>query len=56
MPDRLEQAAIVDHTEGRFGLKPKHLAGDTAYGIAQMPGWLVEYKQITARIPLFDES
>ena len=30
---------MIDHTEKRFGLKPKHLAGDTAYGNAQMLGW-----------------
>ncbi len=48
--------SMIDHTEARFGLKAKHLAADTAYGNAQMPGWLVEEKQITPHIPVFDKS
>jgi hypothetical protein len=37
-------------------LRPKHLAGDTAYGNAQMLGWLVEEKHITPHVPVFDKS
>jgi transposase len=48
--------SMIDHTEARFGLKPKHLAADTAYGNAQMLGWLVEEKQIAPHIPVFDKS
>lgn len=48
--------SMIDHTEARFGLKPKHLAGDTGYGSAQMLGWLVEDKQITPHIPVHDKS
>ena len=47
---------MIDHTEKRFGIKPEHLAGDTAYGNAQMLGWLVEEKQITPHIPVMDKS
>ena len=43
---------MIDHTEKRFGVKPEHLAGDTAYGNAQMLGWLVEEKQITPHVPV----
>src|SRR5207302_8535009 len=33
---------MIERTEQRFGLKPERLAGDTAYGAAPMPNWLVE--------------
>ena len=46
---------MIDHTEKRFGLKPKHLAGDTAYGNAQMLGWLVEEKQIVPHVPVMGQ-
>jgi hypothetical protein len=32
---------MIDRTEERFGLKPKQLAADTAYGSATMLNWLV---------------
>ena len=47
---------MIDHTENRFGVKPKHLVGDTAYGNAQMLGWLVEDKHITPYVPVMDKS
>ena len=47
---------MIDHTEKRIGIKPKHLAGDTAYGNAQMLGWLVEDRQITPHVPVMDKS
>ena len=40
----------------RFGLKPKRLAGDTAYGAAPMLAWLVNEKGIAPHIPVFDKS
>ena len=43
---------MIDHTEKRFGIKPEHLAGDTAYGNARMLGWLVEEKQIVPHVPV----
>ena len=47
---------LIDHVAARFSLKPKHLAGDTAYGNARMLGWLVEDKQITPHVPVMDKS
>lgn len=47
---------IIDHTQTRFDVKPKVLIGDTAYGNAQMLGWLVDEKQITPHIPVLDKS
>ena len=32
---------MLDRTEQRFGLKPKRLAADTAYGTGRFLGWLV---------------
>ena len=31
---------MLDRTERRFGLKPKWLAADTAYGTGRFLGWL----------------
>jgi transposase len=48
--------AMIDRTEERFGLKPKRLAADTAYGSAANLAWLVEEKEITPHIPVIDKS
>ena len=37
---------MLERTEQRFGLKPKLLAADTAYGSAPMLNWLVEASKI----------
>lgn len=47
---------MIDRTEQRFGLKPKLLAADTAYGSAPMLNWLVEEKGIAPHIPVIDKS
>jgi len=47
---------IIDYTQTRFELKPNILIGDTAYGNAEMLGWLVDEKEITPHIPVFDKS
>jgi len=47
---------MVDRVEDRFGLKPKRLAADTAYGSAANLGWLVKTKKITPHIPVIDKS
>ena len=33
---------MLDRVEERLDIKPKKLIGDTAYGTAQMLGWLVD--------------
>jgi hypothetical protein len=40
----------------RFGLYPERLAGDSAYGSAEMLGWLVYERVIEPHIPVFDKS
>lgn len=47
---------MIDRTEQRFGLKPKLLAADTAYGSAPMLNWLVEEKGIAPHVPVIDKS
>ncbi len=43
---------MLDRTEDRYGLKPRYLAANTAYGAAQKLAWLVKHKQITPHIPV----
>lgn len=47
---------MIERTKLRFGLKPKLLAADTAYGSAPMLNWLVEEKGIAPHIPVIDKS
>lgn len=47
---------MIDRVADRFGLKPQRLAGDSAYGSAQMLAWLVKERQIAPHIPVYDMS
>nr|NIS40587.1 transposase [Desulfuromonadales bacterium] len=47
---------MIDRVADRFGLKPRRLAGDSAYGSAQMLAWLVKERQIAPHIPVYDTS
>ncbi|MEK9685473.1 MAG: IS1182 family transposase [Rhodospirillaceae bacterium] len=46
---------MIERTERRLDLKPRHLAGDVAYGTADMLGWLVDH-DIEPHIPVWDQS
>lgn len=46
---------MLDRTERRFGMKPKRLAADTAYGTGRFLGWLVN-QGIAPHIPVRDAS
>ena len=46
---------MLDRTERCFGLKPKRLAADTAYGTGRFLGWLVGHR-IVPHIPVRDAS
>ena len=46
---------MIERTEERFALKPKHLAGDAAYGTGKMLGWLVK-RDIDPHIPVWDKA
>ncbi len=45
---------MIDRTERRFGLKPKRITADTAYGSAPTLDWLVNDKKIAPHIPVID--
>jgi hypothetical protein len=47
---------MIDRTNKRFGLKPRHLAADSACGSAANLAWLVKERQIEPHIPVFDKS
>ena len=54
-----EVGAVRDmpvRTQDRFDLHPWLLAADTAYGAAEMLGWLVNEQGIEPHIPVFDKS
>lgn len=48
--------AMIEHVEGRFGIKPKRLIGDTAYGTAEMLAWMVNEKHIEPHVPVWDKG
>ena len=47
---------MVERTEERFDIKPKWLAGDTAYGSGKNLNWLVKDKDIAPHIPVIEKS
>src|SRR5438128_8859057 len=47
---------MLDRTQECFGLKPKRLAADTAYGTGKFLGWLVKEKEIIPHIPVWEKS
>jgi transposase len=47
---------MIERTAERFGLKPKRLAADTAYGSAAMLAWLLNERGIAPHIPVIDKS
>ncbi len=46
---------MIERTEDRFGLKPDRLMGDTAYGTAEMLGWMVDKKAIAPHVSLWEK-
>ena len=48
--------AMIDRVEDRFGMKPKRLIGDTAYGTAEMLAWMVDEKKIAPHVPVWDKG
>lgn len=47
---------MVDRVKRRFDLKPNRLAGDTAYGTAEMLSWMVDEQRIEPHVPVWDKS
>jgi hypothetical protein len=50
------EQTMIERTEQRFDIKPKWLAGDTAYGSGKNLNWLVNDKAIAPHIPVIDKS
>lgn len=47
---------MIERACERFDLYPERLAGDSAYGSAEMLGWLVHEQGIEPHVPVFDKS
>ena len=47
---------MIDRVEERFGVKPRRLIGDTAYGTAEMLAWMVEEKNIEPHVPVWEKG
>ena len=46
---------MIERTRDRFALKPRHIAGDVAYGTGKMLGWLRQ-RRIEPHIPVWDKG
>ena len=46
---------MIERTRDRFALKPRHVAGDVAYGTGKMLGWLGK-QRIDPHIPVWDKG
>jgi hypothetical protein len=47
---------MIERVEERVGLKTQRLIGDTAYGTAEILGWMVEDKGIEPHVPLWEKA
>src|SRR6201987_1220500 len=47
---------MLERTRNRLALHPSRLLGDSAYGSAEMLGWLVDERAIEAHVNVFDKS
>ena len=48
--------AMIERVEQRFGIIPKRLIGDTAYGTAPMLNWIVQTKHIEPHAPVWERA
>lgn len=47
---------MIDRVEARFDMKPTRLVGDTAYGAAEILGWMVNERAIEPHVPVWDKT
>jgi transposase len=47
---------MIERARDRFDLRPKRLLGDSAYGSAEMVGWLVEQNGIEPHVTVIEKS
>ncbi len=56
-PEEVNAArTMIDRVEDQFEIKPQRLIGDTAYGSAEILGWMVDEKAIEPHVPLWEKS
>ena len=55
-PEAETTKTMIERVEGRFGIKPQRLIGDTAYGTATLLNWIVEQKQIEPHTPVWEKA
>ena len=47
---------MIERVQERFGMKPKRLIGDTAYGSAEILSWIVKEKEIEPHVPVWERG
>lgn len=47
---------MIERVKDRLGLETKRLIGDTAYGTAEILGWMVNEKGIEPHVPVWDKA
>ena len=47
---------MIERTEACFGIRPKWLAADSAYGSASNLDWLINEQGIAPHVPVIDKS
>ena len=47
---------MIERVKERFDLKPERLIGDTAYGSAELQGWMVDDKGIAPHVRVWDRT
>jgi transposase len=47
---------MIERLEDRFAIKTKKLIGDTAYGTAELLGWVVNDKAIEPHVPIWEKG
>jgi len=47
---------MIERVEERLAVKTRKLIGDTAYGTAEMLGWMVEEKGIEPHVPVWEKA
>jgi transposase len=47
---------MIERTEERLELRPERVVADSAYGTAEVLGWLVDERSIEPHIPVIDKS
>jgi hypothetical protein len=47
---------MIERVEERLALKTRKLIGDTAYGTAEILGWMVEEKGIEPHVPVWEKA